>query len=232
MKKIKLHILIVLGIFTFGSLMGQVNVNPWDLWLNAGTDDFATIRQNVENYYADKDKGRGSGYKQWKRWEYINQDRLTSDGKVFNYTARNFEEYHNYIDNSGSRATTYGYWISKGPTGYVDGNGWNGGVGRVNCITFHPTVAATLWVGCPSGGLWKSTNSGTSWTPLTDGMPRIGVSGMVVNYNNTNHMYLLTGDGDGGDVKSIGILKTLDGGETWENTGFSVLVTQNYRYFK
>lgn len=230
MNKIKLHILIVLGIFVFGSLIGQEN--PWDLWLNAETDDFATIQQNVESYYADKDKGRGSGYKQFKRWEYLNQHRLTKDGKVFNYTARNFEEYQAYIDNTSSRATTYGYWDSKGPTGYVDGNGWNGGVGRVNCITFHPTVATTFWVGTPAGGLWKTTNSGTTWTPLTDGMPRIGVSSMVVNYNNTNHMYLLTGDGDGGNVNSIGILKTLDGGETWENTSFSVAVTQNYRCYK
>ena len=54
MKKIRYYILIVIGIFAFGSLMGQDN--PQDLWLNADTDDFATIQQNVENYYIDKDR--------------------------------------------------------------------------------------------------------------------------------------------------------------------------------
>ena len=44
---------------------------------------------------------------------------------------------------------------------------------------------------------------------------------MVVNYDNTNIMYLLTGDGDGGDVSSIGVLKTTDGGVTWNSTGLT-----------
>ena len=54
MTKIKLHIMIVLGIFVFGSLMGQDN--PTDLWLNAETDDFATIQQNVETIMQIKTK--------------------------------------------------------------------------------------------------------------------------------------------------------------------------------
>ena len=230
MKKIKYYILIVIGIFAFGSLVGQNS--PSDLWLNANTDDFATIRQNVENYYADKDKGRGSGYKQWKRWEFINKNRLSNDGKVINYTARNFNEYQNYISANSSRGTHHGYWESKGPTEWVDGFGWNGGLGRVNCITFHPTDASTYWVGTPAGGLWKTEDYAASWTPLTDGMPRIGVSDMVVDYSNTDILYLLTGDGDGGDVKSIGVLKTTDGGETWFNTGLSYTVTQSKRMYK
>ncbi len=223
MKTIKTMLILVLGLTITGYLFGQEN--PWELWKNPGTDDFATIQQNVENYYADKDKFvRGSGYKQWKRWEYLQRNRLTDDGKIFNYTAKNFQEYHDYLSQKGAGrdiTTTYGYWESLGPTYFVDGNGWNGGIGRVNCITFHPSNASVIWVGCPSGGLWRTDNGGTSWTPLTDGMPRIGVSGLAVNYNNTNIMYLLTGDGDGADVYSIGVLKTIDGGVTWNSTGLT-----------
>ncbi len=224
---------LVFGILASGFVMGQQS--PSDLWLNPETDDFATIQQNVENYYADKDKmAKGSGYKQWKRWEYIQADRLSNDGKIINYAAKNIEEYSNYVAMSGSRdvTTTYGYWESLGMDYFVDGNGWNGGIGRVNCITFHPTLANTIWVGSPAGGLWRTTNGGTSWTPLTDGMPRIGVSGLAVNYNNTNIMYLLTGDGDGGDVSSIGVLKTTDGGVTWLPTGLTWVVTDNVRGYK
>ena len=217
-------------------VFGQVAVmyNPSDMWLNADTDDFATIRQTANTYFEGKDHGRGSGYKQWKRWEYINKDRLSEDGKVINYAAKNWEEYHKYIEESSQRGTmtANGYWISKGPTGYTSGFGWNPGIGRINCITFHPTYTWIFWVGSPSGGLWKTTNGGSTWTPLTDGMPRIGVSGLAVNYNNTNIMYLLTGDGDGGDVNSIGVLKTVNGGETWKTTGFTWGVTQGLRAFK
>jgi len=102
MKKIITFILTVVGVFMLAQLFGQES--PWNLWLNADTDDFATIQQNVENYFADKDKDRGSGYKQWKRWEYINKARLSADGKVFNYTARNFDEYHDYIENTSRHA--------------------------------------------------------------------------------------------------------------------------------
>ena len=48
---------------------------PNALWLDPETDDFATIQQQVEAWFEGKDKGRGSGYKQWKRWEYMNQTR-------------------------------------------------------------------------------------------------------------------------------------------------------------
>ena len=138
---------LVFGILASGFVMGQQS--PSDLWLNPETDDFATIQQNVENYYADKDKmAKGSGYKQWKRWEYIQADRLSNDGKIINYAAKNIEEYSNYVAMSGSRdvTTTYGYWESLGMDYFVDGNGWNGGIGRVNCITFHPTLANTIWL--------------------------------------------------------------------------------------
>jgi len=233
MKTITTYIILAFGILASGLLYAQQN--PWDIWQNPATDDFATIQQQVESYYANIDKAaRGSGYKQWKRWEFIQQDRLTEDGKLQNYAARNMQEYQSYQDMYGTRGVTvtYGYWSSLGPEYFVDGNGWNGGIGRVNCITFHPTVANTIWVGCPSGGLWKTTDGGSNWTPLTDGMPRIGVSGMVVNYDNTNIMYLLSGDGDGADVYSIGVMKTIDAGVTWLTTGLTWTVTNYVRAYK
>jgi photosystem II stability/assembly factor-like uncharacterized protein len=233
MKSYKQIITGLFCMFTTGFLAGQDN--PWTLWQNPGTDDFETIRLNVENYYADKDKtARGSGYKQWKRWEYIQQDRLTNDGKLMNYAAKNFQEFQAYTAMYGSRGITSsnGEWESLGPDYFVDGFGWNGGIGRVNCIAFHPTDPDIIWIGCPAGGLWKTTTGGTSWTPLTDGMPRIGVSGIAVNYNDPDVMYILTGDGDGADVYSIGVLKTTDGGSTWNSTGLTWAVTDFERGFK
>ncbi len=223
MKKIRLFTILVFGILPSGYIMGQQN--PSDLWMNPGTDDFATIRQNVENYYADKDKtAKGSGYKQWKRWEYIQQDRLTDDGKLMNYAAKNFQEYQDFAGQYGSRGitTTYGEWEPLGPEYFVDGNGWNPGIGRVNCFASIP--AGIIWVGCPAGGLWRNDN-GNGWVPLTDGMPRIGVSGFVVNPTNVDNMYLLSGDGDGGDVPSIGVLQTWDGGVTWTESGLTWTVS-------
>ncbi len=220
-----------------GSLVYGQGFAPSDMWLDPPTKDFATIQSTVEEYYAARDKGQGSGYKQWKRWEYFNQTRLTPDGKITNIEARSLDAYNeiqeslNNSDND-SPLVTSGYWESLGPTNYTNLAGWNPGVGRVNCIEFHPSNGSIFYVGTPSGGLWKTTTGGTSWTPLTDGMPRLGVSGIAINPGNTDIMYLLTGDGDGGDTYSIGVLKTINGGQTWYSSGLSWTVSENVRGYK
>jgi photosystem II stability/assembly factor-like uncharacterized protein len=233
MKNVKIFTTIVFSTLAFSYTLGQQN--RWDTWLNPGTDDFSTIRQNAQHSFADVDKKqRGSGYKQYKRWEYMQQHRLTEDGRIMNYAARNFTEYHDYMATLGSRGITvnHGFWYSLGPTTWINWSGWNGGLGRVNSITFHPTDANTFWVGCPAGGLWRTNNGGTNWIPLTDGMPLIGVSGLAVDYTNTNIMYLLTGDGDAADTYCIGVLKTVNGGITWNSTGLNWGVGSNVRAFK
>jgi hypothetical protein len=231
-KQIYIFLTALIMVCTVGA-SGQNSVS--DLYLNAGTDDFATIRNRMNQYFAANDQGKGSGYKQWKRWEYLAERRLSPDGKVVNWSVRNFQEYQDYLatqTNQDASTANNGYWTSLGPTSYTWGNGWNGGIGRLNCIAFHPSNSSVFWVGGPSSGLWKTTNGGSSWTCLTDGMPVIGVSGIAVNYNNTNIMYILTGDGDGGDTYSIGVLKSTDGGDTWNATGLSYTIYDNIRGYK
>ena len=230
---IPLVIFLLLG---FGRLSGQTSVS--DLYLNAATSDFATIQNTMNQYFATAGKGQGSGFKQWKRWEYLAERRLTPDGKVANWAARNWEEYQNYqlthpdADTNRQPMVPNGHWYNLGPFGFVWGNGWNGGVGRLNCITFHPTDPNTFWVGAPAGGLWRTSDGGASWTPLTDGMPSIGVSGIAIDYTNTNIMYILSGDGDGGHTQSIGVLKSVDGGDTWQSTGLTYAITSSVRGYK
>jgi len=236
MKQYISQIIMIFAVISSSLVSGQ-GFAPSDMWLDPPTKDFATIRNTVEEYYATRDKGQGTGYKQWKRWEYYNQTRLTPDGQITNNEARNLEAYQEiqdrlYNSDNDSPLVTHGYWNSLGPTNYTNLAGWNPGVGRVNCITFHPTNGSIFWLGTPSGGLWKTTTGGTSWTPLTDGMPRLGVSGIAVNPNNTDIMYILTGDGDGADTYSVGVLKTTDGGVTWYSTGLSWDVSQNVRGYK
>lgn len=235
MKKYSIIMTVVLLVLGFGHLVGQNSVA--EIYLNAETDDMGAIKQSMAQYFSTHDKGQGSGYKQWKRWEYLMERRLTPDGKVTNWALRNWEAYNDYIAqhpnaDGNSNDAANGYWYGIGPWNYTLGAGWNGGVGRINCITFHPTLANTFWVGTPAGGLWKTDNGGVSWTPLTDGMPVIGVSGIAVDYTNTNVLYILTGDGDGGQTTSIGVLKTTDGGETWMNTDFTYTIYDNLRGYK
>ena len=81
-------------------------------------------------------------------------------------------------------------------------------------------------VGAPAGGLWKSTDGGSNWSTNTDNLPVIGVSHIAINPNNSQIMYIVTGDANATATYSIGILKSTDGGATWNTTGLSYLVEQ------
>ncbi|PLX14145.1 MAG: hypothetical protein C0597_10470 [Marinilabiliales bacterium] len=131
-----------------------------------------------------------------------------------------------------------GNWQELGP---AYSNGGYAGVGRVNCISFHPSDTNTYWVGTPSGGLWRTTDDGQSWNVLTDGNDVLGVSDIAVpsDFESSNTLYIATGDRDGGSVWSlgggqyydnhtIGVLKSTDGGSTWVETGLNYTVDDTW----
>lgn len=197
---------------------------------------FQEIRKEVETYYAGKDKGRGSGYKQFKRWEYFNARRLDENGRLQNVPKRLLDEFTRY-QTAYVQPPDLNFdceWESLGGQAYeVISSGHNGGLGRVNCIVLDPADANIIYAGTPAGGLWRTTSSGgwnpgspntSFWTPLSDGLPNIGISGIAIDPTSpmgSRTIYILTGDGDGTDNPSLGVLKSLDGGATWYQTGLS-----------
>lgn len=124
----------------------------------------------------------------------------------------------------------YGDWSFVGPTGDGAGPGDIKGKGRLDRIAFHPSNASVIYVGAPTGNLWKTTDGGSSWASVTDGLANPGVAGVAISPTNGNVVYLLTGDGDsyspgylvydyGSSRASIGVFKSTDGGTTWTQTG-------------
>lgn len=200
-----------------------------------GSTNFYAVKAEFDNYFINKDKGRGTGYKQFMRWMRMAEPRYSPSGQMFDIPGRNLKEYQIYLDNFDSKSlpSNYdpGYWTSMGPTNHVLGSGWNGGIGRVNCVAFHPTNSNIYYVGTPAGGIWKKHYS-DPWKPLSDGLPAIGVSGIAIDNTNPNVIYILTGDGDGGHTYSLGVLKSTNGGTTWQPTGLSWSITDFVRPYK
>jgi len=191
------------------------------------------IQMLAEDYFETRDKGRGSGYKQFKRWEYMMEKKVNADGKILNFSKFSWEVIKELNSENPPLERSSGLWTSMGPTSYINGNsGYNGGLGRVNVIAFHPTDNNTLYIGVPAGGVWKTTNMGSTWTPMADMLASIGVSGIVVDHSAPNTVYILTGDGDGAHTYSIGILKSTNGGATWNSTGLSWGITNFVRGYK
>ena len=120
-------------------------------------------------------------------------------------------------------------WTNLGPN---TTSGGYAGLGRINCVAFHPTNSNIMWVGSPGGGLWKTTDGGNNWTTNFDNAVVLGVSSIVVHPTTPNIMYIATGDGDGSDTYSVGILKSTDGGVTWQTTGLNWNVSQGRRIRK
>lgn len=201
---------------------------PWDLWQNPATRDFATIQQNVEAWYSGKDKGKGTGYKHWKRWEEFNRDRLDANGRIVNVAALNLQAFKDQKpDSDHNQRNVEGDWKAWSATEYVAAGSWAPGIGRVQTVAFHPTNPSILYVGAPAGGLFKTVNHGADWINISDTLSSIGVSGIAVDPVNTNTIFILTGDGDGGNTRSIGVYKTTNDGQSWSPTGLTWMDTSN-----
>ena len=119
-------------------------------------------------------------------------------------------------------------WTSIGPFDYTQANAQPAGMGRINNMVVDPNNANTWYIGSPGGGVWKTTNAGTTWTPLSDNLPRVGVSAIAVDYNNSNTIYIATGDDDVQDSSwTAGVFKSTNGGITWSLTGLDVNLLGN-----
>ena len=94
--------------------------------------------------------------------------------------------------------------------------------GRVTTVWGHPTEDRTFYMGVASGGLFRTTDAGESWEPLTDGKVPVGSTGsVVVSDSDPSVIYLGTGsDGVRSNVSTgRGVYRSPDGGETWEFRG-------------
>src|SRR5215204_1206862 len=94
--------------------------------------------------------------------------------------------------------------------------------GRVTTVTGVPSQPRTFYMGVASGGVFRTTDGGGTWVPITDGKVPLGSTGSIaVADSNPNIIYLGTGsDGVRSNVSTgRGVYKTTDGGETWQFAG-------------
>ncbi len=188
-------------------------------------------------YFKSGRQEKAPGWKQFKRWEYYWESRVNNFTGAFPKTTTAMEM-RKFKSQNKSALKAGGKWTNLGTN---SSSGGYAGIGRINCIAFHPSDNNTFWVGAPAGGIWKTTNGGASWTVLSDKNAVLGVSAIAVspNYTTDNTLYIATGDRDGGsswalggdnynDNNSVGVLKSTDGGTTWNTTGLSITVSALY----
>jgi len=196
----------------------------WRIMIQNPDMDFEEVRSAFYNEFGELPGARGSGWKQFKRWEYFLEPRLDNHGKKPDPRTL-YEELQRARLQQQYRGGA-GDWQLLGPIDEPqNGNGVS--IGRVSAIAFHPLDTNVIWAGAPSGGAWRSEDNGISWTPMTDNLPNIGVSEIVFNPNNPDTIYMATGDGSSSDTYSFGVMMTTDGGQTWDTTGLSFSMNQS-----
>ncbi|WP_431165754.1 T9SS type A sorting domain-containing protein [Tenacibaculum halocynthiae] len=206
---------------------GQIQQNsPWSESSELKQKKETTLEdvsKAAEAYFKtiDRDK-KGSGLKPFKRWEYHWSHYLKPDGTISPAKDLwNAWEQKKQLSTQNKKSS--GDWKPLGP--YENSNRYSSssfkqsGQGRVNAIAVDPSNANTYYVGSPAGGIWKSTDAGVNWTPLTDYLPQIGVSGIAIHPTDSKIIYIATGDDDANDSYAVGVWKSTDGGTTWSNTG-------------
>lgn len=221
-------LLFVIFVFGVQNSLSQ----PWaKTELNSEGATFYDVKKSFDTYWKDKTPTKGSGWKQFKRFEYFWGPRVYPTG-TFPNASKIHDEVAKFTVNMklNNKLQADKAWRFLGPktrpTKAKDVP--QAGMGRMNCIAFDPNNSNVIWAGASFGGVWKSTNSGTSWTtfPFTEFMS-IGVSDIAIAPSNPNYIYAASGDADAAGVFgqnfnfSIGIIKSTDGGANWSKTAFA-----------
>ncbi len=93
------------------------------------------------------------------------------------------------------------------------------------CTDVEATVprgtSYTIWIGSATGGVWKSTNEGTSFEPVFDGMPTGSIGDIAIDPVNNDVVWVGTGEANifRSSNAGCGVFRTNDGGKTWNNMG-------------
>ena len=95
--------------------------------------------------------------------------------------------------------------------------------GRIADIAIHPNHENTWYVAVGSGGVWKTTNAGTTWKPIFDKQAVYSIGCITIDPQNPNRIWVGTGENVGGRHVSFGdgIYLSEDGGSSWKNMGLT-----------
>jgi photosystem II stability/assembly factor-like uncharacterized protein len=169
---------------------------------NAAVSSNGRIANELRLARAQKSRGR-------EKMEYLHARNefgvVPEDGAEKAYAARERLLRQTAGDQSKAAGVSAASWKNLGPGNVA---------GRTRMIVPHPTNPNILWAATARGGVWKTTDAGENWTPLTDALPVNAVSTLVVDPRDANTLYMGTGEYSG--RRGNGIFVTKNGGASWE----------------
>lgn len=222
--RLRVWITLALILAGFGA---DVSAQHWSAWMTGDSCDVVAAKQLFHAQESQRTEPRSCGVKPFERWAWWMQERGGLQSKPRPESWWNASEAWRIQANTwSSLASDIPEWTYVGPVGIPV----HGGAGRINRLRVNPDNPQH-WLACaPSGGLWHSLDSGETWEVLgVDALGPLGATDVWVDPSDNQHLWLATGDGNGGDTYSIGLLETWDGGQTWNALELSFETSQGRR---
>ncbi|MDX1684449.1 MAG: hypothetical protein R3275_04385 [Saprospiraceae bacterium] len=95
--------------------------------------------------------------------------------------------------------------------------------GRITDVEMPFNSMDDIWIGAASGGAWKTTDRGLSWTEMTLDLGSPPIGDIAVRQTNPQEVWIGTGESNGGSgsiaYEGFGIFRSRNGGQSWENMG-------------
>jgi photosystem II stability/assembly factor-like uncharacterized protein len=137
----------------------------------------------------------------------------------FLFTLSTIFLFSNFTTWAQSSKTEYAAEVAKGLQ--LRGTGPAVMGGRIADIAVSPYNSSTWYVAVGSGGLWKTINSGITWTPIFDQQPSYSIGTVALDPKNPEVVWVGTGENVSGRHVGWGdgVYKSLDGGATWKQMG-------------
>jgi hypothetical protein len=163
-------IIFVFVVFSFSCSL--LNAQAWLQPVNVNVPrTFFDVQKSFNEYWKDKKPQKGKGWKQFKRWENFWEPRLYPTGEFPN-GMKIYNEWQEYLEKHKLNKTlAQPTWTFIGPKikplKSSSPSSTPPGMGRMNCIAFDYNNSNTIWAGAAFGGLWKSTDAGTSWSSFS-----------------------------------------------------------------
>lgn len=157
-----------------------------------GNHTFKKIKESANQHFKIKGTEKGTGYKQFKRWEYNAQRMLDDKGfvKKSSFYIEELKTYNRVLNNKSSNAiSTTANWNQIGPTSVTVTSGWNHGIGRITGLAIESSNVNHIIVGARTGGIWKTTDKGTTWSSLSDNFANMVVYSVAMHPTDNKTYY-------------------------------------------
>ncbi len=190
-----------------------------------GANGEFTIRDNPYDQAGDEIKSK----KSFQRERYFYEQRMFPDNSIPKDAYNKAYEQKKALrkkNNGYAMKGIFDTWINMGPTpGYLGNSGysyrWGNVTSRISTLKYDPNNGNIIYIGGAYGGVWKSTDSGATWTAKTENEVSLASGSIAIDPSNSNIIYYGTGEANvyytANKYLGSGLLKSTNGGDTWVN---------------